>query len=909
MRVGVTGERWMRAVRERRVSREQGVSRERRVSRERGVLRARAVRAVGATALAVGSAAVLAASPAYAGTAHTGTAHTGTARASTPHPSGPDVTVSHSAGSARGPSGQAPSGATLWFPGSPPPSARSGMPASPSAPATPDTPGTPASPGVPAGPGASASPWSVSPTPNPAGLANGSLLAESCAGAHACTAVGDYVNNHGTVVPLAEAWNGTRWTIQTTPVPPGSTSTQLTGVSCPALAPAGASRCVAAGYYTDAAGVVVPLAETWNGTRWTVQATPVPPGATASGFFGIACGAPASCTAAGDYVASGGDEMTLAEHWNGKTWAIQTTPNPAGATDSGLFGVTCARTTCTATGAWSRSSGDTMTLAERWNGTKWTVQTTPSPAGAYISELTGVSCPSASVCVAAGYHQSDTGASKTLAERWNGTTWAIQTTATPSGATGSGLATVSCPAVNACTAVGGYNTANGDTMTLAEAWNGTKWTVQTTANVTGTTASELDAVSCPVLSSTGTGDCVAAGASQGGSGTPVPLAEDWNGKAWAIQRTPSPSGARSSELVGVSCPAANACEAVGNYTAGNQDDATLAEAWNGTKWTIQPTPNPAKSGGSTLDGVSCPATGGCEAVGSYYPPSGNPVPLAETWNGTTWAIQTAPAPAGAQSAFLYSVSCGSPHACLAVGTYNTKAGPQVAFAERWNGTAWAIQTLPTPAKSGGTSLQSVSCTVPASAGPAATGANACEAVGSYVTSAGEGVPLAEAWNGTKWSLQTVPMPSGSQGGSFDAVSCTAPASTGAKACTGTGTYYANPGGAFAEGWNGKTWTFEAAPNPPDGGSSSGDIVLGSVSCVSAQRCFAVGNYNPGQTTAAFADTWNGTKWSEQAPALPPGAGGIRLNGVSCTATRCAAVGDYFGTANMSVTLAESRPVS
>jgi hypothetical protein len=40
----------------------------------------------------------------------------------------------------------------------------------------------------------------------------------------------------------------------------------------------------------------------------------------------------------------------LAESWNGNTWAIQTTPSPAGATAAALDGVSCVAASCTAAG-------------------------------------------------------------------------------------------------------------------------------------------------------------------------------------------------------------------------------------------------------------------------------------------------------------------------------------------------------------------------------------------------------------------------------------------------------------------------------------------------------------------------------------------------------------------------------
>ncbi len=42
-------------------------------------------------------------------------------------------------------------------------------------------------------------------------------------------------------------------------------------------------------------------------------------------------------------------------------------------------------------------------LAEGWDGTKWAVQTTPNPTGASgDSDLSGISCASATACMAVG---------------------------------------------------------------------------------------------------------------------------------------------------------------------------------------------------------------------------------------------------------------------------------------------------------------------------------------------------------------------------------------------------------------------------------------------------------------------------------------------------------------------------
>jgi hypothetical protein len=99
--------------------------------------------------------------------------------------------------------------------------------------------------------------------------------------------------------------------------------------------------------------------------------------------------------------------------------------------------------------------------------------------------------------------------------------------------------------------------------------------------------------------------------------------------SWAIQATPNPAGATSSVLSGVSCTAATACTAVGYYGNSSGTQVTLAERWNGSSWAIQPTPNPAGATSSVLSGVTCTAATACTAVGDYYNTAGTQVTLAE----------------------------------------------------------------------------------------------------------------------------------------------------------------------------------------------------------------------------------------------------------------------------------------
>lgn len=134
--------------------------------------------------------------------------------------------------------------------------------------------------------------------------------------------MGSYITGDGVHESLGATWNGTAWTVQATPLL--SDLSLLVSVSCTA-----ASACMAVG--TSPLGVdetPTPLAERWNGQQWAVQSTPSPAGVS---LASVSCESARRCTAVGD-VTTGGGQVTLAERWNGTTWAIQPTPgNPAAA--------------------------------------------------------------------------------------------------------------------------------------------------------------------------------------------------------------------------------------------------------------------------------------------------------------------------------------------------------------------------------------------------------------------------------------------------------------------------------------------------------------------------------------------------------------------------------------------------
>jgi hypothetical protein len=251
------------------------------------------------------------------------------------------------------------------------------------------------------------------------------------------------------------------------------------------------TSCVAVGQYTTPALVTKTLVQRYNGTSWSIAPSPNPAGIAVSGLASVHCTSATFCVAVGSAFTSTFDssaEKTLVEHWNGTSWKIVPSPNKPGAIDSGLAGVWCtSATNCFAVGH-SSTTLVTKTLIERWDGTSWRIVASPSPAGISQSELSGVTCPSATSCFAVG-----SGAG-TLVERWNGSGWSMMTSPNPVGSTGSSLTSISCPTTTRCYAVS--DVFKGSVQRLVETWNGTKWSIVSTPAPAGTIRSSLSGVSC-----------------------------------------------------------------------------------------------------------------------------------------------------------------------------------------------------------------------------------------------------------------------------------------------------------------------------------------------------------------------------------------------------------------------------
>jgi CARDB len=386
---------------------------------------------------------------------------------------------------------------------------------------------------------------------------------------------------------MSLAATGPAWSIVTSPN--NATQNYLSGVTC-----ASASDCWAVGYYThgDAGSVHQTLIEHWNGAAWSIVTSPN--NATSENYLenylsGVTCASASDCWAVGSYFDYGENTShMLIEHWNGTTWSIVTSPNASTTESNDLRGVTCTSASdCWAVGSYVTGTSSRHTLVEHWNGTAWSIVTSPNTGGLNflsLNFLSNVTCSSASDCWAVGYH--------------------------------AGLSVFRRPLPHA---------------TLIERWNGTAWSIVTSPN-TSTTESynQLSDVTC-----TSASDCWAVG-------SPI---EHWNGTAWSIVTSPNTSATQHNLLNNVTCTSASDCWAVGFFFTGGNSVHTLVEHWNGAAWSIVTSPNTGATQDNYLNGVTCTSASDCWAVGDYFDSGDNAYhTLIERYSSIVPSVNLQPAP-------------------------------------------------------------------------------------------------------------------------------------------------------------------------------------------------------------------------------------------------------------------------
>jgi hypothetical protein len=172
---------------------------------------------------------------------------------------------------------------------------------------------------------------------------------------------------------------------------------------------------------------------------------------------------------------------------------------------------------------------------------------------------------------------------------------------------------------------------------LVEHWNGSQWAIVPSADTSDSPADHLyDVVALSASTIWAVGDGAQGGPSYAGGQT---LIEQWNGSQWSL--VPSPNSASTyNSLANVAVVSANAVWAVGSAQDASSPPYptyTLIEQWNGSQWSLVPSPNGRWSPYNALAGVAAIAASDVWAVGAA-----GSYTLVEHWNGSRWQIVPSP---------------------------------------------------------------------------------------------------------------------------------------------------------------------------------------------------------------------------------------------------------------------------
>jgi hypothetical protein len=297
-----------------------------------------------------------------------------------------------------------------------------------------------------------------------------------------------------------------------------------------------------------------------------------------------------------------------------------------------------------------------------------------------------------------------------------------------------------------------FKNANTIIDTLAQHWNGQSWKVVPTPSP----HNNVDILSSVAdISPT---NAWAVGNGSGSNGFSHTLIEHFNGTNWSLVPAAADPTVED-DLSAVVALSANNVWAAGSHfdsTIGGTDG--LFEHWNGTAWSIVPSPSTVTINGleyavgpiTSLAAISSTDVWAATTVGSN-----NPVAF-EHWNGTQWSLVFGQGVSNS-SASISHLAATSSTDVWAVGTSRAsgRRTPTLTLIEHWNGSAWSIVTSPTLSTPSGFL-----------SGVTALSSTDAWAVGGTF----RGSPVVEQWNGTQWSLVTVPVVAGAANNQLSAVS-------------------------------------------------------------------------------------------------------------------------------------------
>ncbi|HEU4422485.1 MAG TPA: hypothetical protein VFR67_08075 [Pilimelia sp.] len=319
----------------------------------------------------------------------------------------------------------------------------------------------------------------------------------------------------------APAWAAT-WSVV-----PSANATSFDNVlfGIDALTP---SRAWAVGYAdTGTLPTRRPVIQRWDGTAWRLMPSPTLPG---SGELRDVSAVSATDAWAVGFGSTGNGDNPLIEHWDGQRWTGFKSPPVS--TLNYLLDVKA----FTSTAAFAVGSANVpgslafQTLIQRWNGQSWSVVPSPNPAP-FENHLLGVDGTGPADVWAVGFTTNGVdGVDQPLVTHFDGEAW--RTVATPPVGSAT-LQDVVAIAPNNVWAVGWtFSLQLFNQAPYVLHWNGTAWRSVALPPLPGARFYGVTALDANRVYAVG---------ESSGPGRINSLIARWNGTAWAVESTPNPS--------------------------------------------------------------------------------------------------------------------------------------------------------------------------------------------------------------------------------------------------------------------------------------------------------------------------------------------------------------------------------
>jgi hypothetical protein len=228
-------------------------------------------------------------------------------------------------------------------------------------------------------------------------------------------------------------------------------------------------------------------------------------------------------------------------------------------------------------------------------------------------------------------------------------------------------------------------TSNQDaTLTFAEHFNGKKWTVVPTPT-TGVNFTSFYGVAASQGQAWAVGEYLNSNYQDRG------LLEHWDGSQWSIANNPQP-GSRRDMLFGASALSPSDVWVVGDQEGANGKFETVAEHWDGSIWSAIPTPDPGSTG-NHLYAVDAVSANDVWAAGMQLNGDSPDQGLVEHWDGSKWSVVPTPAPASANLVMLDGITADASQVWV-TGEADSPEGGGQPFVEGYQNGAWTIPQLP-----------------------------------------------------------------------------------------------------------------------------------------------------------------------------------------------------------------------